>query len=99
MELQEIFLTYIAPYHYNAIRRRTRSLPRVFSLGRSQSDIERALKKAEQDGLPRARGAKSPVHPPANIPQTVLELAQDSPATPLSQPGRSANGLHSPFAM
>ena len=50
---QEIFLTYIAPCHYNAIRRRTSSLPRIFALSRSTSSIEAAMKQADKQGLPR----------------------------------------------
>ena len=50
---QEIFLTYIAPCHYNAIRRRTSSLPRIFALSRSTSSVEAAMKQADRQGLPR----------------------------------------------
>ena len=50
---QEIFLTYIAPCHYNAIRRRTNSLPRIFALSRSKSSIEAAMRQAERQGLPQ----------------------------------------------
>ena len=50
---QEIFLTYIAPCHYNAVRRRTSSLPRIFALSRSTSSIEAAMRQAEKQGLPR----------------------------------------------
>jgi hypothetical protein len=50
---QEIFLTYIAPCHYNAIRRRTSSLPRIFALSRSKSSVEAAMRQAERQGLPQ----------------------------------------------
>jgi hypothetical protein len=72
-EPKEIFLTYIAPYHYNAIRRRTRNLPRVFSLGRTQSDIELALIKAEQQGFSSENFGNSLMNTPAGVPETVFE--------------------------
>ena len=52
---QEIFLTYIAPCHYNAIRRRTNSLPRIFALSRSKSSVEAAMRQAERQGLPEGQ--------------------------------------------
>ena len=58
--LQEIFLTYIAPCHYNAVRRRTRSMPRVFALGRTNSAIDMAMRKAAQQGLPPSQVASPP---------------------------------------
>jgi len=51
--VQEIFLTYIAPCHYNAIRRRTSSMPRIFALSRTNSSIEAAMRQADRQGLPR----------------------------------------------
>ena len=74
--LKEVFLTYIAPVHYNAIRRRRAQamLQRRLSLNRQGSQIQAALDKAqaEQRGMQR-------------ISESVIESAQAN-GKPISVP-------------